>query len=103
MKILKPIETIATEDLLTSLGNLLTLSGVLGFMGGMTLAFLLKGAKGNHSLFNAIGGLSAVVLLSFLFWANRYWKKIVVPELLKRYQCGAVRTGNGSDPDAGQI
>jgi len=103
MKVLKRIETITTEDLLTSLVNLLTLSGVLGFMGGMTLAFLLKGAKGNDSLFDAIGGLSAVVLLIFLFWANRYSRKIVVPELLKRYQCGAVSTGNGSAHDAGEI
>ena len=102
MKILKPIETIPTEDILTSLGNLLTLSGVLGFMGGMTLAFLLKGPKGNHSLFNAIGALSAVVLLIFLFWAHRYSRKIVVPELLKRFQCGTVKTGKGSAPDTGE-
>lgn len=86
MRILRPIETITTEDLLSFLENLLATSGFLGFIGGFVLATLLKRPKGDYSLFDIAAAISALVLLAFLFFMHRYLKRTAIPELRERCQ-----------------
>jgi len=100
MKILRPVDSVPTESLLNSLESLVTLSAVLGLTVGISLAFLLTRAKNGNSGGDVVAALAALVILGFLLWANRYVRKVVLPELRKRCE-GDLRGSHIGDGGTG--
>ncbi len=84
MKILKPIDTISTDQLLKLIEVLFTLAFVLGMLGGMSLVLLLISGGVTQSQKGSIGGFAAVFLLLFLFFAARYIRNKIIPEIRNR-------------------
>jgi hypothetical protein len=84
MKIVKPIETISTDNLLMSLERSFSIAFCFGLFGGMSLGFLslVKGITKDVKGF--IVGLDAIALLLFLFLADRYIRNTIIPEVRKR-------------------
>jgi len=84
MKIMRPIETTSTDILLMALERSLTIGFCFGFFGGMSLAFLSLAKGLTKDLKGVIVGLDAILLLLFLFLADRYVRNKIIPELRKR-------------------
>jgi len=87
MKILRPVETISTDSLLSSLGGFMTLAYSLGLMVGISSTFLLLKAKTTYAGHDVIAAISALILLLFLFFGDRYVRKTIIPEIRKRCLC----------------
>ena len=87
MKVMRPVETITTDNLLTSLESSFPFAFCLGLLGGMALVLLAVCNKTNHSGNGAIIAVASITLLMFLFFGDRYFRKIIIPEIRKRCQC----------------
>lgn len=84
MKLMKSMETISTDNLLMSLEAFFTLAFCLGFFGGMFLVFLLIAIEIPQSQKGIIGAIATIALLLFLFFANRYIRNTIIPEIRNR-------------------
>jgi hypothetical protein len=84
MKILKPVDTISTDNLLMSLERSVAIAFCFGFFGGMSLVFLSMAKGITQDAKGVIAGLDAIALLLFLFLADRYARNTIIPEIQKR-------------------
>jgi len=84
MKILKPIDTVSTDQLLRSIEVLFTLAFILGMLGGMSLVLPAISRGVIQSQKGCLGGFVAVFLLLFIFFTARYIRNRIVPELRSR-------------------
>lgn len=84
MKILKPIETISTDQLLKLIENLFTLAFILGLVGGMSLVLLSISGGVTQRQKGYVGGFAAILLLLFLVFAARFIRNRIIPEIRNR-------------------
>lgn len=84
MKLLRPIETMTTEQILKTVGTFNVILFCGGMIGGLLLGLLVSINSFSENIKGVLAGLDVIILLISLVIANRYIDKKITPELMKR-------------------